>query len=138
VAALDRFAAELLERAGRREAVQTLPLGDTAEVTLGLAGQEQAIHTPPIALATMLHRDVVLLHGHDDAWASPDEAHLMVEALRDGGNEPVLHLTPGGHDLRDADPEVLAAFVDDLVERMRPRELPPVLVAIEQMSTTDR
>lgn len=132
VAALDRQAEELLERASRREASSQLSIGDE-RIALALAAWEQAIHTPAVALATMLHRSVVLAHAADDAWADADESRLLADVLRDAGNEPVLQLVEhGGHDLAGAD-AALDAFADALVARMAPRELPPVLVAIEEM-----
>jgi pimeloyl-ACP methyl ester carboxylesterase len=133
VAALDRSAEELIERAERREATMTLTFG-RERVELSLAAWEQAIHTPNIALATMLHRDAVLAHGASDAWSDPDESRLLEQVLIDAGNEPVLQLIDGaGHDLEEADDAGIGAFADALVARMQPRELPPVLMAIEEM-----
>ena len=133
VAALDRAAEELLERVERRERLMTLRVG-AQRAELRLAGWEQATHTPPIALATMLHRAVVLAHGTADAWADANESRLLVEVLREAGNAPVLHLADGAdHDLTGAD-RVLASFAADLAARMEPRDLPPVLVAIEEMA----
>lgn len=133
VAALDRASEELLERAERREAATTLDVaGET--VRIGLAAAEQSIHTPALALATMLHRPTVLAHAADDAWAHPDESRLLAEVLRDAGNDPLLQLVEaGGHDLADAGDEAVEAVAEALVARMTPRELPPVLVAIEEM-----
>lgn len=134
VLALDTSAEELIERAERREQLMAIDVGgERAE--LSLAAWEQAFHTPPLALATMLHRDVVLAHGEMDAWSHPDESALMAEVLTDAGNDPVLQLIDGtGHDLSEADDAAIAAFGDALAARMRPRELPPVLLAIEEMS----
>jgi alpha-beta hydrolase superfamily lysophospholipase len=133
VAALDRSSEELIERAERGATSLRLDLGDE-EATLGLAAWEQGVHTPPLALATMVHRSTVLLHGGADAWADPDESRLLEATLRAAGNEPLLHLADGaGHDLAEAGDDVIGGFVDDLVSRMEPRELPPVLVAIEEM-----
>jgi hypothetical protein len=133
VAALDRGAEEMIERVARRETSFELPLGDGV-VELTLAGWEQAFHTPPLALATMLHRHVVLAHGTADAWADVDESRLLVTALAGGGNEPELQVVDGaGHDLAEADDAAIGTFADALVTRMEPRELPPVLVAIEEM-----
>lgn len=133
VAALDRTSEELIERADRREAEMTVPLpGGPAR--LALAGWEQAFHTPPMALATMLHREVVLGHGEADAWADPAESDLLAETLRRGGNHPLQLPVPGaGHELDEADDGSIDAFAAALAERIRPRELPPVLVAIEEM-----
>jgi pimeloyl-ACP methyl ester carboxylesterase len=137
VAALDRAAEELLERVERRERSMRLRVGDET-VELGLAGWEQAVHTPCLALATMLHRPTVLAHGEADAWAALDEAWLLEATLSEGDRAPVVHVAPGGgHDLGEAEP-TLAAFVDDLVARMEPRDLPPVLVAIEEMRGPSR
>lgn len=132
VAALDRASEELLERAVRREPSMELGIGEEA-VTLGLASWEQAIHMPPLALATMLHRETVLLHGADDAWSDPAESELLAAVLADAGNAPERTVTPGGHDLAEAADDVIGAFADALHRRMQPRDLPPVLLAIEEM-----
>jgi uncharacterized protein len=135
VAALDRSAEELIERAERREASMDLDIG-SERIGLRLAGWDQAFHTPPLALATMLHRNIALMHGANDAWAHPDESRLLVAILRDGGNDPILQVIEGaGHDLADADDASIGAFADALVARMEPRELPPVLMAIEEMGS---
>jgi alpha-beta hydrolase superfamily lysophospholipase len=136
VTAIDRSAEELLERAERREGAVTLRVAG-APVTLRLAGWEQAIHTPALSLATMLHRPVVLAHAEDDPWAPADESRLLAEVLRAAGNEPVLQLLEtGSHDLAGADDAAIGAFADALVGRLEPRELPPVLVAIEEMGAS--
>lgn len=132
VAALDRGSEELLERSERREPSMELAIGD-GTATLALASWEQAIHTPPLALATMLHRETVILHGTEDAWADPAESDLLAAVLADAGAAPHRIVTPGGHDLAEAPDTVIEAFADALVARMHPRELPPVLLAIEEM-----
>ena len=137
VAAVDRLSELLLERAQRREAEIILEVAGQ-EVGLAIAAWEQGIHTPTVALATMLHRDVVLLHGEDDAWVDAEESRLLVEALSAGGNAPSLSVLPGGHDLAEAPEAAIGAFADELIARIRPRELPPVLVAIEEMTGQDR
>ena len=133
VAALDGRLEELMERTERGEAALSLEVaGET--VTLELAGWDQAFHTPPIALGTMLHRNVVMLHGGVDAWSDPDEGRLLAAALSDAGNDPLLTVVDGaGHDLAEADDDVIGAFADALINRMEPRDLPPVLLAIEEM-----
>jgi uncharacterized protein len=134
VAALDRSAEELIERAARREPAMDLRVADDS-VQLSLAGWEQAIHTPALALATMLHRHVVIAHGDRDVWAHPDESRLIASVLEEAGNRPVLqHVDSAGHDLTEADDDRIGAFADALVAGMEPRELPPVLVAIEEMT----
>jgi pimeloyl-ACP methyl ester carboxylesterase len=134
VAALDAAAEELIERAARREPEMDLRVAD-ASVRLSLAGCEQAIHTPALALATMLHRHIVIAHGDRDAWADPDESRLLAAVMAEAGNEPVLQLVEGAsHDLAEADDDRIGAFADALVDAMEPRELPPVLVAIEEMT----
>ncbi|MEA2651891.1 MAG: uncharacterized protein QOI85_1612 [Chloroflexota bacterium] len=134
VAALDHGTEELIERADRQERTMTLDVGPE-RVELSLAAWEQAIHTPNLALATMLHRDTVLAHGTSDAWSDPEESLLLAQVLTDAGNEPVLQLIDGaGHELDEADEAAIGAFADSLTTRMRPRELPPVLMAIEEMS----
>ena len=135
VAALDRIGEELFERAERREAAITVPVGDDT-TELSLAGWEQAFHTPSLALATMLHRNVVLAHGTTDAWADADESRLLAAVLTEAGNEPDLRLVEGaGHDLAEADDPTIDTITEALVARMEPRELPPVLVAIEEMGS---
>jgi pimeloyl-ACP methyl ester carboxylesterase len=133
VRTIDRSSEEIIERAERREATMRLRVaGDVVE--LALAGVEQAIHTPPLALATMLHRSVGLVHGADDAWSHPDESVLLAVALREGGNEPSRRLVPdAGHDLAEADDAVIDEIAADLAARITAVELPPVLVALEEM-----
>jgi len=133
VAAIDRVAEELIERAERREDAVRVRIG-REEVDLLLRGWEQAFHTPGLALATMLHRNVVLAHGAADAWVHADESRLLEEILRDAGNDPVVQLVDGaGHDLAEAPDGVIDAFAEALSSRIEPRELPPVLLAIEEM-----
>jgi len=134
VAAIDRWSEELIEGAERREASLTLRLHGAGSVTLALAPFEQAIHTPSLALATMLHRSVALVHGGADNWADPDESALLAAALSDAGNEPLSRLIPGaGHDLAEASDELIGEIAADLADRLLPRDLPPVLLAIEEM-----
>ena len=134
VVAIDRWSEELIEHAERREITLTLPLHGAESVTLALAPFEQAIHTPSLALATMLHRSVALVHGGADSWADPDESTLLVAALSDAGNAPGSRLVPGaGHDLAEASDELIGEIAADLAGRLLPRDLPPVLLAIEEM-----
>ena len=134
VAALDMTAEELIERALRREPAMELRVGG-ATVPIALAAWEQAIHTPALALATMLHRHVVITHGSRDAWAHPDESRLLADVLAETGNQPVLQRLDGaGHDLSEATDDRIGAFAAALIAGMEPRELPPVLVAIEEMA----
>ena len=134
VAAIDRWSDDLIERAERREASLTLPLRAGGSVTLALAPFEQAIHTPSLALATMLHRSVSLVHGAADAWTDPEESTLLAAALAGAGNEPRTRLVPGaGHDLAEASDQLIGEIAADLAERLLPRDLPPVLLAIEEM-----
>jgi pimeloyl-ACP methyl ester carboxylesterase len=137
VDALDRSSEELIERAQRHEPSMAVHVGaDTVE--LNLAAWEQGFHTPVLALATMLHRNVVIAHGSDDAWADPEESQLLAQVLRDGGNQPLIQVLDGvGHDLAGADDGAVDAFAAALAERIQRRELPPVLVAIEQMRADD-
>ncbi|MCA1570602.1 MAG: alpha/beta hydrolase [Chloroflexi bacterium] len=129
VAALDRVAEELIERAERREPTVAIGMAD-----LNLAAWEQAFRTPPVALATMLHRNIVLAHGTADAWSHPDESRILAQVLEEGENDPILQLVESaGHELAEADRAAVGAFTAALVARMEPRELPPVLIAIEQM-----
>jgi len=134
VAALDAEAEVLIERADRREDVITVRIGED-ERRVRLAAWEQGFHTPSLALATMLHRNVVIAHGTADAWVDPDESTLLDAALRAGGNDPMLlEIEGAGHDLGGADDAHINALAGALHDRMEPRELPPVLVAIEEMS----
>ena len=65
---------------------------------------------------------------------SVDEGGLLESALRAAGNDPLLRLVDGaGHDLAEADEPVIEGLAADLVARLEPRELPPVLVALEEM-----
>lgn len=134
VAAVDRWSEDLIERAERRESSLRLPLRGGGAVTLSLAAFEQAIHTPPLALATMLHRSVSLVHGGADAWSDPEESSLLAGALANAGESPTIRLIPDAdHDLSQASDDLLGELADDLAARLLPRDLPPVLVAIEQM-----
>ena len=138
VAALDWWSEEMLERAERREASVRLRGPGRDPLTVSLAGLEQAMHTPNLALATMLHRSVVLVHGASDAWVSPDETALLAATLRAAGNEPLVRELDGaGHDLAEADDATIDMLADDLASRLAPRELPPVLVALEEMDERD-
>jgi len=137
VAALDRWAEDLIEGAERREATFELRLSDGEVVTVSLGGVEQAIHTPPLALATMLDRSVAFVHGDRDTWSDPDESLLLAAAVRTlEASDPrrLVRRVPGaGHDLAEADDTLIGELADDLAERLTPRELPPVLLAIEEM-----
>jgi len=134
VAALDRWSEDLIERAERREASMRLPLPGGASVELALAPFEQAIHTPALALATMLHRSVALVHGEADSWSDPGETALLAAALGRSGDPPGTRIVAGGgHDLAEASDEVIGQVAGDLAGRLRPVELPPVLLAIEEM-----
>ena len=133
VAALDDRIEELIERTDRGQPSLSVEVAG-ADLILDLAGWDQGFHTPPIALATMLHRSVVILHGAGDVWADPEEAQLLADALRDAGNDAPLTVVQGaGHDLTEAPDTAVAAFAEELAARIQPRELPPVLVAIEEM-----
>jgi pimeloyl-ACP methyl ester carboxylesterase len=135
VAALDRWSEEIIERAKRREESLDLPIRGAGLVKLDLAGVEQAIHTPPLALATMLHRSVALVHGADDEWSHPDESVLLESALVEAGNQPSRQVVPGAaHDLAEAPDAVIGEVAADLAARIRSVELPPVLAAIEEMT----
>jgi pimeloyl-ACP methyl ester carboxylesterase len=134
VAALDRWSEDLIERAERHEAAFELRLPGAHVVRLALAGVEQAIHTPALALASMLHRSVSLVHGQDDRWSNPDESVLLAAVLAEAGNRPMRRvLARAGHDLAEASDALIGELADDLAARLLPRDLPPVLVAIEEM-----
>ena len=134
VAAIDRWSEDLIERAERRELSLALPLPGGGTALLALAAFEQAIHTPPLALATMLHRSVTLVHGSRDAWSDPEEMTLLAAALASAGEAPHTRLLPdAGHDLSEAGDDTIGELADDLAARLLPRDLPPVLLAIEEM-----
>jgi alpha-beta hydrolase superfamily lysophospholipase len=134
VAALDRISEELIERAERREPEIEVRIGGAGTMRLQLAAAEQAIHTPPLALATMLHRSVALVHGAVDAWCDPAESELLQTALLDAGNQPQRRIVPdAGHDLAQADEALIDEMAADLASRITAVELPPVLVALEEM-----
>ncbi len=131
VAALDRSAEELIERADRHEPGHVLAVG-TQRVELGLARWRQAFSTPPMALATMLNRQVILVHGRRDAWSSPDESALLRAALRRDGQGPALELVDAGHDLAELPDTVLDRLAGQVAAALaEPRQLPPVLLAIQ-------
>jgi pimeloyl-ACP methyl ester carboxylesterase len=135
VAALDRWSEEIVERAERREGRFPMWIRGVGLIELELAAMEQAIHTPPLALATMLHRSVALVHGGADAWADPDESVLLEGALTQAGNAPVRQVVErAGHDLSEAGDDVIEQMAADLAARIQAVELPPVLVAIEEMT----
>ena len=133
VAAVDRWSEDLIERAERREATFQMYLGRGESVTLSLSGIEQAIHTPPLALATMLHRSVALVHGTDDHWTDPDESRLLAAAFGAEAADQLRLVPNAGHDLDEASDQVIDELAADLAARLLPRELPPVLVAIDEM-----
>ncbi len=87
-----------------------------------------------MALATMLHRSVSLVHGARDAWADPDESRLLQATVRDAGNAPALQVVAeAGHDLAEGSDALMGAVARELAVRLEPRELPPVLVALQEM-----
>jgi len=134
VAALDRWSEDVIERAQRREDFFDLRLPGGEVVRLGLAGVEQAIHTPALALASMIHRSISLVHGQADVWADPDESDLLASVLAESGNQPSRRIVEsGGHDLDEASDALIGELADDLAARLQPRDLPPVLVALEGM-----
>jgi len=136
VEALDRWSEELIERTERRqpELALRLPGPPRSRVTLNLAAWEQSFHTPALALATMLHRSVTLVHGSADGWSHPDEAELLQAVLEAAGNQPDLWVIPGaGHELSEAPDEAIAGVAEDLAGRLVARPLPAVLLAIQEM-----
>jgi len=136
VEALDRWSEELIERTERREGELRLRLRGPARerVRLNLAAWEQGFHTPALALATMLHRSINIVHGSADVWSHPDEAKLLQVVLESAGNQPDLRLIPGaGHELAEAPDEVITHVAEDLAGRLVQRPLPAVLLAIQEM-----
>src|SRR5207244_10665931 len=106
--ALDRWPEELTERTERVESDLSLRLSGPARerVRLNLAAWEQGFRTPAVALATMLHRSVNLVHGSADAWSHPEEAELLQAVLESAGNQPDLRLISGaGHALAEGPAE---------------------------------
>ena len=138
--ALDRWSEDLIERADRREPrfeLRMPPGAATGQRSVGLRldGWHQAFETPPLALATMLHRSTSLVHGMSDRWVAPEEAQLLARALRDAGNEVQVRMLAGvGHELAEASDELIGEVAADLAGRLQPRALPPVLLAIEEMN----
>ena len=134
VVGFDRWSEELIEHAERRELALPITIGDE-EVVLDLAGLEQAIHTPAVALITMLHRNVVIAHGANDAWVHPDESLLLAGVLGAAGPRPdVMRIEGAGHDLAEADDVRIGELASEIAGQMEARDLPPVLVAIEEMN----
>jgi len=134
VAAIDRWSEDLIERAERREQIFSIWLRGGGTLTIRLAGFEQAINTPSLALATMLHRSVALVHGSEDTWSQADESALLARALAGAGEAPSLRVVAGaGHDLAEAGDQIIGELADDLAARLLPIKLPPVLVAIDEM-----
>ena len=110
------------------------PATPEAELRHGLAAWEQGFRTPAVALATMLHRSVNLVHGSADAWSHPEEAELLQAVLESAGNQPDLRLISGaGHELAEGPDEVVAQVAEDLTSRLVARPLPAVLLAIQEM-----
>jgi hypothetical protein len=59
---------------------------------------------------------------------------LLATALSEAGTPPATRLLAGvGHDLVEANDAVIGEVAADLASRLLPRELPPVLLAIEEM-----
>ena len=134
VRAIDRWSEEIIERAERREPELLLRLESGETIQLSLAGIEQEIHTPARALVTMLDRSTSLFHGATDEWSDPDESALLGDGLRQRGNDPRRTVVAGaGHDLAEASDAVIEEIAADLAARLLPRELPAVLLAIEEM-----
>lgn len=129
VAALDRASEELIERAERGEQDMSLRIG-AGTTSLALRRWEQATRTPSLALATMLHRSVSLVHGEADAWADPDESRLLAQAMPQPPASVQL-VAGAGHELAEAGGDRIGAVAEDLARRLHPVELPPVLLAIE-------
>lgn len=134
VAALDRWSEEIVERADGGEAAFDLPVGGVAKVRLELDGWRQSFATAPRALITMLDRPLTLVHGALDAWADPSEAELLLAARPAAAPRAGRHVIPAaGHDLAEASDDRIAELAADLASLLRPRPLPPVLIAIDQM-----
>lgn len=134
LAALDRWSEDLIERADRREPVFELPLRGAQDLLpLTLAGWHQAFQTPTLALATMLDRSVTLVHGARDTMVDEDESRLLEGIVRSGGNDARFRSIDAEHDLAEATDAEIGELADDVAARLLPRELPPVLIAIEQM-----
>lgn len=133
VAAIDAWSEEIVERADRREPAMDLRLPGAPPLRLALAGWEQAFHTPPRALATMLNRPVTLVHGRYDDISHPDESALLAAVLATDREPLPVRLPPAGHDLTEADRSTIDDFAAEIASRLVPRSLPPVLLAISEM-----
>lgn len=134
VAAIDRWSEDLVERAARGERSFRLPLPDGERLAMALAWIEQSVRTPGRALATIVDRSIGLVHGGADAWCDPAESELLAAAIRSTGRGAERRVLPNcGHDLAEAPDQAIGEIAADLAGRLQPRELPPVLVAIEQM-----
>ncbi|MEO8510766.1 MAG: alpha/beta hydrolase [Chloroflexota bacterium] len=135
VAAVDRASEELIELADRGEAACGVPLDAETSVHLELDGLRQAFGTPPRALITMLNRSLTLVHGADDAWVDPSESELLLQARPHAAPAVRQLAIPGaGHDLAEVPDATIDEIAADLAARLEPRELPPVLIAISEMS----
>lgn len=134
VAALDRLSEELIERADRGEAAMLVQLTADASVQLELEGYRQAFATAPRALVTMLQRSLTLVHGERDVWVDRAETEILLAQRPHAAPAARELLVPGaGHDLAEADDGVIVEIARDLAARLEPRQLPPVLLAIEEM-----
>ena len=83
----------------------------------------------------MLHRSVTLVHGSADAWSDPEESRAPGRLARRAPGRrpgPAGRRTPATT-LRRRATELIGELADDLAARLLPRDLPPVLVAIEEM-----
>jgi pimeloyl-ACP methyl ester carboxylesterase len=78
----------------------------------------------------MLHRNVVIAHGTADVWADADESVLLASVLPEAVR---LEVAGAGHGLEEASDARIGEIAAALASRIEPRELPPVLVAIEEM-----
>ena len=132
VDAIDRAAEELIERADRHEATMALPArrwrGDAAARRLARAVRH--------ARCGARHDGA---SQHDDRprqrrrrGSIPTSPSSSRPARRQAGNAPSRQVVAGAdHDLAAADDATIALIADDLAGRLVPRDLPPVLIALE-------
>ena len=93
VAAIDRWTEDIIERAERGESTFRLSLARGERIDLGLAGIEQAIRMPPMALITMFDRSLSVFHGAADTWSDPEESVLLLASVPLASASPWIGLS---------------------------------------------
>ena len=83
-------------------------------------------------MATRFRRSVAPANGTADTWSDPGESALLAASLASAGERAQIRLVPeAGHDLAEASDELIGELAGHLATRLLPRDLPPLLVAIE-------